>query len=157
MKKRQATTKQISNRRARHDYELGEPLLVGVELTGAEVKALRQGHGHLRGSYAIIKDSAKGGELWLLNATITGTTAAPLSKSEQTRTRKLLAKRKEIKTLVASKQQGMTIVPIELLTGGRFIKLRIAPGRGRKQYDKRAILKARDEQRAIGTQLRQHR
>ncbi len=151
MKKRQATTKKITNRRAQHDYDLGDALLVGVELTGAEVKALRQGHGHLRGSYVTIKNR----ELWLLNATISGTTAAPLDEQEQTRTRKLLANRKEISKLEASKQQGLTIVPLELLTGGRYIKLRIAPGRGKKSYDKRAVLKARDEQRTIGATLHQ--
>lgn len=148
MKKRASSTKVISNRRARHDYELGEALLVGIELTGAEVKALRQGHGQLRGSYVTIKD----GELWLLNTLISGTTAAPLTEQEQTRTRKLLANRKEISKLEAAKQQGMTIVPMEMLTGGRYIKLRIAPGRGKRQYDKRQTLKQRDEQRSIARQ-----
>lgn len=145
MKHKSGVTKQISNRRARHDYELGDALLVGIELTGAEVKALRQGHGHLRGSYVTVKDN----ELWLLNATITGTNAAPLSDQEQTRSRKLLAKRREINELIAAKQQGQTIVPVEMLTGGRYIKLRIASGRGRKQYDKRQVIKVREANRRI--------
>lgn len=141
--KKQATTKRITNRRASHDYQLEDSLMVGVELSGAEVKALRQGHGHLRGSYVTIKD----GELWLLNATITGTPSAPLDEHEKTRTRKLLARRREIDTLIAAKQQGLTIVPIELLTGARYIKLKLATGRGKKQYDKRATLKQRDQSR----------
>ena len=58
----------IQNRRARHDYELGDSLVVGLELTGAETKSLRMGHGHLRGAYVTVK----GDELYLINATITG-------------------------------------------------------------------------------------
>ncbi len=136
-------TKKISNRRARHDYELGDGLIVGIELTGAETKSLRRGHGHIRGAYVTVKD----GELWLLNATITGDNSAKIPEEQQTRSRKLLAKRKEIDELIAAKQQGKTIVPLEILTGGRYIKLRISAGRGKKQYDKRQTLKKKDQQR----------
>jgi len=149
-KKKQAQTKQISNRRARHDYELGNSLLVGIELTGAEVKNLRMGHGQLRGAYVTVKD----GELFLINATINGTSGAPLTETEQTRTRKLLAKRREIDKLIEQKQQGKTIVPLEILTGGRFIKVRISLGKGKKQYDKRQSLKKRDESRQIARALK---
>lgn len=150
MKKKSPTTKQITNRRARHDYELGDGLVVGIELTGAETKALRMGHGQLRGAYVTVKD----GELLLINATINGTRGIPISESDQTRARKLLAKRREINTLIEAKQQGRTIVPLEMLTGGRFIKLRIATGRGKRQYDKRETLKKRDEQRRINAALK---
>ena len=128
-------------------------MVVGLELTGAEVKALRMGHGHLRGAYVTVKDN----ELWLLNATITGTNAVRLEGEQQTRTRKLLAKRKEIDSLIDAKRQGLAIVPLELKTGGRFIKLRIASGRGKKLYDKRAELKKRDEQRNIQNAVKDHR
>jgi SsrA-binding protein len=143
VKKKQQTTKTISNRRARHDYELGDSLVVGIELTGRETKSLRMGHGQLRGAYVTVKDN----QLWLLNSTINGTTGIPISESEQIRTRRLLAKRKQIDELIAAKQQGKTIVPTEMLTNGRFIKLRIAVGKGKKHYDKRQTLKARDDQR----------
>lgn len=149
-KKKQSQPKQISNRRARHDYELGDSLLVGLELTGAEVKNLRLGHGQLRGAYVTVRD----GELFLLNATINGTAGAPLTEAEQTRTRKLLAKRREIDKLIEQKNQGKTVVPLEILTGGRFIKVRIATGKGKKQYDKRQVLKKRDESRQINRALR---
>jgi len=142
-KKKQNAPKTIQRRRARFDYELGDSLVVGLELTGAEVKSLRMGHGQLRGAYVTVKD----GELYLLNGTINGTNGVPLTESEQTRSRKLLAKRKEINALVEAKQQGKTIVPLELLTRGRFIKLRIAIGKGKKQYDKRQSLKKRDQER----------
>ena len=65
-KKNQNHTKRITNRRASHDYELGDSLVVGLELSGAETKSLRMGHGQLRGAYVTVKD----GELFLINATI---------------------------------------------------------------------------------------
>jgi len=144
MKRKQSQTKQILNRRARHDYELGDSLVVGIQLTGSETKALRMGHGQLRGSYVTVKDD----EVFLLNATISGTTGVPIDEQTQTRTRKLLAKRREIDALIEAKQQGKSIVPLEMLTGGRYIKVRIAIGRGRKKYDHRQVLKKRDDERA---------
>lgn len=153
MRKKQATTKQITNRRARHDYELGDSLVVGIQLSGAETKALRLGHGQLRGAYVTIKDD----ELILINATISSSAGIPIDESDQTRSRKLLAKRREIDALAEAKQQGRTIVPLEMLTGGRYIKLRLATGRGKKQYDKRETLKRRDEQRRINAVLKERR
>lgn len=153
-KKHRNQSKTISNRRARHDYELGDSLVAGLELNGREVKALRMGHGQLRGAYVTVKDSAKGGELWLINASISGTNGIPLDEEEQTRSRKLLAKRSEIDKLIASKKQGNTIIPLEILTGGRYIKIRIASGRGKKLYDKRQTQKAKDEKRQIQSALR---
>jgi SsrA-binding protein len=143
MKKKQQLTKRITNRRARFDYELGDSLVAGLQLTGAETKSLRMSHGHLQGAYVTVKD----GELWLMNATINGTRGIPIDEYSQTRARKLLVKQREIANLVAAKQQGKTIVPLELLTGSRYIKLRIAVGKGRKKYDKRQTLKERDDLR----------
>jgi len=153
VKKKQATTKHIVNRRARHDYELGDSLVVGIALTGRETKALRMGHGQLRGAYV----SVHNGELWLVNCTINGTSGIPITESEQIRNRKLLAKQREIAALTDAKHQGRTIVPLELLTGGRFIKLRLAMGKGKKLYDKRNTLKKRDEERSISSALKQGR
>jgi SsrA-binding protein len=150
MKKKQAVTKQITNRRARHDYELGDSLVVGISLSGAETKALRMGHGHLRGAYVMVKND----ELWLINGTINGTSGIRIAENDQTRSRKLLAKRREIDHLQAAKTQGRTIVPLEILTRGRYIKLRIAIGKGKKLYDKRQTLKARDESRSMRAALK---
>ena len=152
-KKKQPATKQITNRRARHDYELGDSLVVGIALSGAETKALRMGHGQLRGAYVNVKD----GELWLVNATISASSGIAIDESSQARNRKLLAKHREIEHLVEAKQQGRTIVPLEILTGGRFIKLRIAIGQGKKLYDKRETLKKRDETRRIAAALKPYR
>src|SRR3954447_22228979 len=99
VKKKSHQPKRISNRRARHDYELGDSLVVGLELTGAETKSLRMGHGHLRGAYVTMKDD----QLFLINATIAGTSGIPIVDTEQTRTRRILAKRREINALVEAK------------------------------------------------------
>jgi len=153
MAKKSAQTKRITNRRARHDYELGDSLVVGLSLTGAETKSLRMGHGQLRGAYVTVKD----GELYLINAAITGSSGIPIGESDQTRARKLLAKKREIEALIEAKQQGRTIVPLEVLTGGRYIKLRISVGKGKKRYDKRQTLKRRDDERRARAALRNRR
>ncbi len=149
-KKKRPQSKSIQNRRARHDYELGDSLVVGMELLGRETKALRMGQGSLRGAYVTVK----GDELYLLNALVGQLPGIPLSEDEQRRTRKLLAKRREINALVEAKQQGRTIVPLEILTGGRYIKLRISVGKGKKLYDKRHALQARDDARATQRALK---
>jgi SsrA-binding protein len=153
MAKKRPSPGSIRNRRASHDYELGDSLVVGLQLSGAETKSLRQGHGHIRGAYVTLKDN----ELWLINATITGTSGAPIEDSDKTRARKILAKRKEIDALIASKQQGKTIVPLEILTKGRYIKLRISQGRGKKNYDKRQTMKARDDARDSAAAIKLNR
>ncbi len=145
--------KQIQNRRARHDYELGDSLVAGIVLTGGETKALRMGHGHLRGSYVTVKDS----ELWLLNSTIVGSRGVAVAENEQTRSRKLLVKRRDIDNLIAAKQQGRTIVPLEILTQGRHIKVRIALGQGRKRYDKRQVIKKRENDRLVSSLVKRSR
>lgn len=150
MRKKRPPTGVITNRRARFDYELGDSLLVGIVLNGRETKALRLGHGMLRGAYVTVKQ----GELWLLNATITSTNNIHLTEQEQTQSRKLLAKKKEIAQLIAAKEQGRTIVPTAILTRGRYIKLRIAVGKGKKLYDKRQTIKKRDEQREINAKIK---
>jgi SsrA-binding protein len=142
-KKTAPQPKRIQNRRARHDYELGDSLVVGMELTGTEAKVLRMGHGQLRGAYVTVKE----GEIYLIGSAVNGTAGIPLSESEQTRTRKLLAKRREIDALIEAKTSGRTIVPLEILTRDRYIKLRLAIGRGKKNWDKRETLKKRDADR----------
>lgn len=149
-KRKSPTTKLITNRRARHDYDLEDGLVVGIALTGAETKNLRRGHGQLRGAYVTVKDN----NLFLVNATISGSPGIAIEESDQTRARQLLARRREINALIAAKQQGRTLVPLEILTKGRYIKVRIAAGKGKKLYDKRQTLKRRDEQRAMSVAVK---
>lgn len=134
---------QIVNRRARFDYELGDEIVAGLVLTGPEVRAARDGHIQLKGSFV----SVRGGELWLNNASFSlklNERGKPGARAIDTEPRKLLANRKQIDTLIARKKDGMTIVPTKLLNHGKYIKLVIALGKGKKQYDKRETIKKRD-------------
>jgi len=136
----------VVNRRARFDYELGDELTVGLSLTGPEVRSARDGHIQLKGSYVQLRD----GELWLQGASFSiklNQRGEPGARTIDTEPRKLLAHRKQIDALQARKKEGLTIVPVRLLTAGRFIKLVIAVGKGKKNYDKRETLKRRDQQR----------
>lgn len=149
-KKKSAQVKSISNKRARFDYDLDESLIVGLSLTGAETKALRLGQASLQGAYVTVMDN----QLWLFNSRISGDKRIRIPEDEQTRSRKLLAKRKEINQLIEQKKLGKTILPLEFLTRGRYVKLRIAPGRGKRKYDKRQTLKKRDQERSIQRTVR---
>lgn len=145
MSKKKASSKSIVNRRAQFDYALDDDLVVGIMLSGAETKNLRMGHGQLRGAYVVAKDN----ELWLVGLSIHGSNSIPISEEDVQRSRKLLAKRKQIDQFIAAKKQGLTIVPKKILTEGRYVKVVIAAGRGKKNYDKRATIKKREEDRSI--------
>lgn len=144
--KKPAAAKAVVNRRARFDYELGDEITAGVVLTGPEVRAARDGHVQLKGSFVTIRN----GELWLNNASFSlklNQKGQAGTRTIDTEPRKLLASRKQIDTLAARKQSGLTIVPTKLLTRGRFIKLVIALGKGKKTYDKRETIKRREQER----------
>ena len=148
MAKKKASSGAISNRRARFDYDLEDTFTVGMMLTGAETKALRLGRGQLQGAYVNVLND----ELWLVGAHISPPIGILLPEDEQARSRKLLAKRSEIDKLVAARKDGRTIVPLEVITRGRYIKLKIAIGKGKKRYDKRETIKRREQERDIKRQ-----
>ncbi len=155
-KKSSSQPKAVLNRRARFDYELGDEIVAGLALTGPEVRAARDGHVQLKGSFVTIRNN----ELWLNNASFSirlnqkGQVGA---RTIDTDPRKLLASRKQIDTFAASKKDGMSIVPTKLLTTGRFIKLVIAVGKGKKKYDKRETLKRRDQEREAKQLVKNHK
>ncbi len=152
-KKNSQPPKTIQNRRARFDYELDDDLMVGIVLTGPEVRAARDGHVQLKGAYVTVKD----GELWLINASFSVKPTEPKQKGKNavdSSPRKLLAHRKQIDALIARKKAGLTIVPLKLLSGGRHIKLVIALGKGKKNYDKRQTIKKRDQERDAHRKLK---
>jgi SsrA-binding protein len=145
-KKPKPTQKAVLNRRARFDYELGDEIIAGIVLTGPEVRAARDGHVQLKGSFVTVRSN----ELWLNNTSFSiklNQKGDPSARSIDTEPRKLLASRKQIDTLASRKKEGMTIVPTKLLTTGKFIKIVIALGKGKKNYDKRETLKRRDQER----------
>lgn len=153
MAKKKQPTGVIANKRAKFDYELKDSYIAGIALTGAETRSLREHHGSLQGAFVQIKD----GEAWLVNGLVTPikTNAANLSAEQQTRNRKLLLKKRELDQLIEAKKQGNTVVPVKFLTKGRFIKLEIAIGRGKRKFDKRHALKKRDEERTMRAAAKQ--
>jgi len=140
--KKQVHAALITNKTARRDYDIRKIYIAGIMLSGAETKSLRTGHGHLKGSFVNIKDH----ELWLFNATINATNAnrTALPEETQTRARKLLVNSKQLAELATAKEQGLTIIPLKVLTKTRYIKVEIATAKGLKKYDKRQKIKTRD-------------
>lgn len=135
----------ILNRRASFDYALDDELIVGVVLTGREARAARSGRVQLKGSFVTVRNN----ELWLNNASFSlQLNSKGVNESTvDTSARKLLASRRQIDELNARRQTGLSIVPLRLLTQGRYIKLVIALGKGKKNYDKRQAIKKRDQER----------
>lgn len=134
MKKPKSPSTVTVNRRAKYDYHLGDELSCGLCLNGKEVRLIRDHHVQLKGSFVTIRN----GELWLNNLTLGADTVRNI---------KLLATKKQIAMLDRAKQDGMQLVPVRILAGGRYIKLIIATGKGKKKYDKRETIKKRDIER----------
>lgn len=132
------------NKRATYDYELLEHWEGGLKLYGFEVKAVKTGHVSLKGAFVTVK----GGELFLTNAHIPAYQEKNTPESyDPYRSRKVLARRKEIDGLIGKIQQkGLTLVPVKLYSKGRLLKLDFAVGKGKRQIDKRETVKKREAQ-----------
>jgi SsrA-binding protein len=134
------------NKKARHDYHLDDFYEAGLVLTGTEVKSLRAGRASLVDAYARIKD----GEVWLEGAHIPEYTEGSWTNHEPRRPRKLLLHRDEIAKLIGkTKESGLTLVPLSMYFKDGKAKVEIALARGKKSYDKRQTLAARDAEREI--------
>jgi SsrA-binding protein len=141
------------NRKARHEFHLGDTYEAGIALTGTEVKSLRVGQANIAESYA----SAEKGGIFLINAYIPEYKAAgDFFQHDPRRPRRLLLHKKEIhKLAVAVERLGMTMVPLELYFNARGrAKLRLALAQGKKLHDKRADAAKRDWQRQKARLLR---
>jgi len=134
------------NKKARHDYSIEDVYEAGLVLTGTEVKSLRAGRASLVDAYAAIKD----GEVWLHNAHIPEYDQGSWTNHEPRRPRKLLLHRGEIAKLIGkTKESGLTLVPLALYFKDGKAKVEIALARGKRTYDKRQTLAARDAAREI--------
>jgi SsrA-binding protein len=132
------------NRAASHNYELLERIECGIVLMGSEVKSIRAGRANLKDAYGLMKN----GELWLLNLHIGSYENAGYSHHEPTRTRKLLAKREEIRKLIGKTQQrGMALVPTRMYFRRGKVKVELALGRGKQLWDKRETERRRTAER----------
>ena len=136
----------LRNRRASHDYELLERFEAGLELTGSEVKSLRDGRANISDAYGIVKN----GEVFLLNAHIDPYARGGYVNHEATATRKLLLNRREIRRLIgAVEREGLTLIPLELYFKKGVAKVALALAKGKKLHDKRDTQKERDAQREM--------
>jgi SsrA-binding protein len=135
------------NRRARHDYDLLETFECGIALQGGEVKSLRAGRAALRDAYARID----GGEVWLVGAYVAPYEYAQgFGSHDPDRPRKLLLHRRQIDELVGrTKQQSLTLVPLSIYFRDGRAKVELALARGRRTYDKRRAIAARDAEREV--------
>ncbi len=137
----------IKNKRATFDYELLDLYTAGIVLVGTEIKSLRAGKASLVDAYCYFHR----GELWLKNANISEYQYGSYNNHVARRERKLLLQRKELRRLQEYVQTpGITIIPTKIFINERGLaKVVIAPARGKKQYDKRASLKERDDRREM--------
>ncbi|OGI25462.1 MAG: SsrA-binding protein [Candidatus Moranbacteria bacterium RIFCSPHIGHO2_12_FULL_54_9] len=143
-----------TNKRAGFDYALEGRFEAGLVLTGAEVKSVKTGHASLKGSFVTVK----GGELYLTNALIPRYAHAHRDTAhDATRPRKLLLRKREIRSLIGkSRTEGLTLVPIRLYTRKQLVKLEFAIGKGKKTYDKRSDIGKREAKRRMEKALRQN-
>jgi SsrA-binding protein len=140
------------NRRATHDYELQDRYEAGLVLTGTEIKSIRAHKVNLQRSWVQNQD----GELWLVDAHIAPYEHGNRENHEPLRPRKLLLNKREINKLIGLlTEKGVTIVPTRLYLKDGLAKLEIAPGRGKKLFDKRAAIARRDADRQVERALRE--
>ncbi len=135
------------NRKAYHNYLIGDSVEAGIVLTGTEIKSIRAGRVSLGDAYV----RPEAGELWLLNAHIARYEASSYLSHEPMRRRKLLLHRKEIGNLTSRvAEKGLTLVPIKLYIKDSIAKVEIALAKGKKLYDKRESISRREVDREIG-------
>jgi len=139
------------NRKAWHDYFIEETYEAGIALTGTEVKSLRAGKSNLKDSYAQVEN----GEMFLFNMHISPYEQGNRFNVDPVRKRKLLLHKNEISRLFGKvKQQGLALVPLKVYFKRGRIKIELALAKGKKQYDKRDALAAKDAQREVERSMR---
>lgn len=143
---------EIQNKKARHDFFIEETIETGIVLSGTEVKSIRQGKANLKDSYAVIKD----GEIYITGMHISPYDKGNIFNKDPLRDRKLLLHKREINKLVGMVQQkGLTLVPVKAYFVRGRVKVLLGIARGKKLYDKREDLKARDAKREIDRKIKE--
>jgi SsrA-binding protein len=143
-----------SNKKVLHDYHVLQKLEAGIELTGTEVKSLRDKGANLKDSYVFFKS----GEAFLLGAHIAPYSHGNMQNHDPERTRRLLLHTREIEKLEAQVvEKGLTVVPLRLYFKGNRVKTEIAVVRGKKLYDKRETEKRREADREAAAAMKSRR
>lgn len=144
---------EILNRKANHDYFVDSTVETGIVLTGTEIKSIRDGKCNIKDCYGIVKN----GEVYLLNMYVEQYKEGNIFNHEETRSRKLLLHKKEIKKLEeAITLNGMTLVPLKLYFKNNKLKVLLGVCRGKKNYDKRESIKERDIKRETLKNLKRY-
>ncbi len=144
---------EIINRRARHDYFIEDTYEAGIVLTGTEIKSIRAGSCNIKDCYGIVKNN----EVFLLNMFIGQYKEGNIFNHEETRSRKLLLHKKEIKKIKESlEEKGLTLIPIKLYFKDNLLKVELGVCRGKKDYDKRESIKERDIKREMEKNLKRY-
>lgn len=140
------------NRRAFHDYEILETFEAGIELTGTEVRSLRDNNAQLTDAFALVRN----GEVWLNNFHISPFRNGNIANVDPDRRRKLLLHKKQIRYLAEKTQEkGLAVVPLKLyFKDNGLVKVEIALARGKKLHDKRTALKEKQVKRDIDRALK---
>ncbi|MGH7609690.1 MAG: SsrA-binding protein SmpB [Candidatus Dormibacteria bacterium] len=139
------------NRRARFQYQILEQLEAGIELLGTEVRSLRQGGAQITEAYVQIQR----GQAWLHGAHILPYEFGNRQNHDPRRSRRLLLHRRQIDHLMGmAKQPGVTLVPLDLHFSGNRVKVGLAVGRGKRQFDKRQAIAEREARRQIERGMR---
>ncbi len=136
-----------TNRKAYHDYFIEEKFEAGIMLQGTEVKSLREGRVNLQDSYASVKD----GEVFLYHCHISPYSHGNIANHDPIRVRKLLLHKKEINKLLGKTQQkGLTLIPLRIYFSKRgHAKVELGLAKGKKLYDRRDSIKAREAGREV--------
>lgn len=142
------------NKKALHDYAIGDRVEAGLVLTGTEVKSLRAGRANLTDAFATIDD----GEAWLRGADIPEYAFGTFHNHVAKRNRKLLLHRKELTRLERQVQDsGKTLVPLSIYFSDGYAKVELAVATGKRDWDKRQVIAARDAQRDVERELADRR
>lgn len=142
------TIRKVSdNRKARHNYTIGDQYEAGLVLVGSEVKSIRGGHINLKDSYASFSDA---GELFVHQMHITPYKYSYNDNHDPLRKRKLLLNKSELRKLKNKvNEKGFSIIPLSIYFKGSKIKMKIGLGRGKNLYDKRQTLKEKDSKMQV--------
>ena len=142
-----AKTIEIVNRRATHEYHFVSRHEAGIMLVGSELKSIRSGKAGLADAYCYFE----GGELYIKSMYVKEYDNASNYNHESRRTRKLLLHKSELKKLERRvKEKGLTLIPYRVYFSDRgFVKVEIALAQGKKSFDKRETIKAKDTQREL--------
>jgi SsrA-binding protein len=145
------STPTIKNRKARHDYDIEETYEAGIVLRGTEVKSVRNGKASIAESFAALQDE----EVWVRGMYIKPYKYGSYSNHDERRPRKLLLKKREIRSLAkAVQRKGYTLIPLKIYFKKGYAKLLLGVAKGKKQYDKRQDIKERDMQREIDRKVK---